>query len=110
MKEMGDFMIKEIKVIINNLEWTIKLVNDEDITDDNMGTTSLPNQLIKVRMNMKASQIKSTLTHELMHAYMYSYGLAYSGDMSHEFVVEFIACNIDNINNIRNYCIEKLGL
>lgn len=91
-----------MKIKINNHVWEVIFFERTDERYD--GVTSESDMTIKVNKNLSKQAKKHCLIHELVHAHLDSFGFDnyVLQKMTIEQVCEFVAHNIDSIQNLAN--------
>jgi Zn-dependent peptidase ImmA (M78 family) len=95
-----------MKFKINNREWEIKEISNEEMIVDTSdldgfthGTTEY--STLTININKSAPDKRKTLIHELTHCFMYEFGHnQHTKEFNHEDVCEICACSHDIIHEI----------
>lgn len=94
-------------MIINNIEWYVISVpkNDDNLWLEekyHMGVTDFYNRKIYIDNSLALINKKYVLTHEITHALLCSYGFQLKDEFNQEELCEFVAYNLNTINNYVN--------
>ena len=93
-----------MKITINNVEWDFNFVPSVCLPSNYYGQCCDEELTINVLKNMNPTRKRFTIIHELIHAIFHSQGRRYTWkDMDEESICEFIAWNLDTINNLVDY-------
>ena len=97
-----------MKATIGKTTFNIELIEEFD-TNDILGITLYASQTIKVLKKLSPESLRATLIHELTHAFMYVNGLKDFETFNREQLCEFVAWHGEEIVNLTNKIMERIG-
>lgn len=97
-----------MKATIGKTTFNIELIEEFD-TNDILGITLYASQTIKVLKTLSPESLRATLIHELTHAFMYVNGLKDFETFNREQLCEFMAWHGEEIVNLANKIMERIG-
>lgn len=92
-----------MNIDIMNHKWEVVLkdeINMNSFGDDTLGITQFPIRRISILNTLVGEQLKQVVTHEVVHAMLDEFGCSSIVNYGVEFVCDFIANNLNTINNL----------